>query len=127
MNRSGLAVKQVMDYFPVEIEDIMVICDDFNLPFGTLRFRNKGSAGGHNGLKSIINHLHTEEFARMRMGIGSQFADAVSFVLDNFNRDENTQMKALLPISTEAVQCWIENGIDVTMNKYNRQFMQDNE
>ncbi|TFH01846.1 MAG: aminoacyl-tRNA hydrolase [Calditrichales bacterium] len=125
MNRSGLAVKQVIDYFPVEVADVMIICDDFNLPFGTIRVRNKGSAGGHNGLKSIMNHLHSEEFVRMRLGIGNQFSDAVSFVLDNFNRQEIARMEDFLPFSAEAIECWIKSGIDTTMNKYNRQFLQD--
>jgi PTH1 family peptidyl-tRNA hydrolase len=126
MNRSGWAVRQIVENFSLSVEDLLIICDDFNLPFGTLRFRKKGSDGGHNGLKSIIYHLQTENFDRFRLGIGTDFSDAISFVLDNFSKKERTQLNDLLPISTEALKHWIENGIEKTMNIYNRQYTNDN-
>ena len=127
MNRSGLAVKQVFDYFPVSTEDMLVICDDYNLPFGTFRFRKKGTDGGHNGLKSIIYHLQSEDFFRFRFGIGNEFSDAVNFVLEKFNKREREYLNDLLPISNDAIRLLMTQGIDITMNKFNRSFMEDNE
>jgi len=122
MNRSGRAVRQIVEHFSLSVEDLLIICDDFNLPFGTIRFRKKGSDGGHNGLKSVIYQLQTENFDRFRLGIGTDFSDAITFVLENFSKKERTQLNDLLPISTEALKYWIENGIEKTMNIYNRQF-----
>lgn len=127
MNRSGIAVGQILDYFPVSAEDLLIVCDDYNLPFGTFRFRKKGTHGGHNGLKSIIYHLQTEEFYRFRIGIGNAFSDAVDYVLKKFNKEERKYLDDLLPISTDAIRLLMAQGIDVTMNKYNRSFMEDNQ
>ena len=126
MNRSGRAVRQIVENFSLSVEDLLIICDDFNLPFGTIRFRKKGSDGGHNGLKSVIYQLQTENFDRFRLGIGTDFSDAITFVLENFSKKERTQLNDLLPISTEALKYWIENGIEKTMNIYNRQFTNEN-
>ncbi len=127
MNRSGLAVRQILDYFPVSIEDLLIVCDDYNLPFGTFRFRKKGTHGGHNGLKSIMYQLQTEEFYRFRFGIGNKFSDAENFVLKKFNKSELEYLNDLLPISTDAIRLLMAQGIDITMNKFNRNFMEDNE
>ena len=126
MNRSGVAVKNILNFFNIPIENMLLICDDFNLPFGMLRFRKKGSDGGHNGLNSVIYHLQTEDFNRFRFGIGDNFSDSMTFVLENFNKKEFTQLNDLLPVSTKAIQHWIEYGIEKTMNKYNRQFINEN-
>ncbi len=126
MNRSGRAVRQIVENFSLSVEELLIICDDFNLPFGTIRFRKKGSDGGHNGLKSIIYQLQTENFDRFRLGIGTDFPDAISFVLENFSKKERAQLKDLLPISREALMYWVENGIEKTMNIYNRQFTNEN-
>ena len=127
MNRSGIAVRQVLDYFPVSIEDLLIVCDDYNLPFGTFRFRKQGTHGGHNGLKSIIYHLQTEEFYRFRFGIGHAFSDAVDYVLKKFSKEEREYLIDLLPISTDAIRLLMAQGIDITMNKFNRSFMEDNQ
>ena len=95
----------------------------FNLPFGEFRFRTRGSDGGHNGLKSIIYQLETENFDRFRFGIGDRFRDAVEFVLNKFSKREIKQLNELLPISTEAIHHWLVKGIGQTMNQYNRQFI----
>lgn len=126
MNRSGLAVRQVCDYYKIEMENSLVICDDFNLPFGTLRFRQRGSDGGHNGLKSIIYQLQTENFSRLRFGIGTPSTDTVNFVLDKFSKTETTQLNELLPICSESIANWLEDGIEKTMSYYNRNFLTEN-
>lgn len=126
MNKSGRAVRQILEYFSLSVDQLLIICDDFNLPFGAFRFRTKGSDGGHNGLKSIIYQLQTEDFNRFRFGIGDEFSDATSFVLESFSKKEFTKLNDLLPISTEAIHYWLEQDIERTMNKYNRQFISEN-
>ena len=122
MNKSGRAVRQILEYFSFPADQLLVICDDFNLPFGAFRFRKQGSDGGHNGLKSIIYQLQTEEFNRFRFGIGDEFSDASKYVLENFSKKEFSNLGDLLQLSTEAIHHWLEKGIEQTMNKYNRQF-----
>jgi PTH1 family peptidyl-tRNA hydrolase len=126
MNLSGFAVRQVVDYFKINIEDLLVICDDFNLPFGTLRYRVKGSEGGHNGLRSIIYQLGTEDFNRLRFGIGDAFSNARSYVLDRFSKKENQYLEELLPVCSDSIENWLKNGIDDTMNKFNRNYLDNN-
>ena len=99
-NESGRAVKAFMDYYKIPASDILVICDDFNLDFGTTRYRAKGSAGGNNGLKSIIAELGTDEFPRLRLGTGNntlrhQIGDT-DFVLSKFTPEEKSQLPAIL-------------------------------
>ena len=120
MNRSGIAVRQVLNYFPVSLSDILVIHDDFHLPVGAFRFRAGGSDGGHNGIRSIIEVNGTEVFDRFRFGIGEDFNDAVEYVLSNFSKAEQKQLTELFPLTREAITCWFENGIEQTMNRYNR-------
>jgi PTH1 family peptidyl-tRNA hydrolase len=126
MNKSGRAVRQILDYFSLSEDQLLIICDDFNLPFGAFRFRKKGSDGGHNGLKSIIYQLQTEEFNRFRFGIGDQFSNASNFVLESFSKREFKKLNDLLPISTDALHHYIEQGLERTMSKYNRQFVNEN-
>jgi PTH1 family peptidyl-tRNA hydrolase len=126
MNNSGRAVRQILDHFSISVDRLLVVCDDFNLPLGAFRFRTKGSDGGHNGLKSIIYQLETENFGRFRFGIGDRFSDASDFVLESFSKREFATIKDLLPISTEAIHHWLDKGIEQTMNKYNRHFINEN-
>jgi PTH1 family peptidyl-tRNA hydrolase len=123
MNKSGLAVQQVVDYFALEVRDLLIVCDDYNLPFGTFRFRQGGSDGGHNGLYSIIYELKTDELNRFRFGIGGPVDEAVDFVLSRFDPAEREGIRHLLPIAGEAVKTWIEKGIEATMNSFNRSFL----
>lgn len=126
MNNSGKAVRQILNHFSLSVDRLLVICDDFNLPFGAFRFRSKGSDGGHNGLKSIIYQLETENFDRFRFGIGDRFSEASEFVLESFSKREFAKVKDLLPISTEAIHHWLDKGMEQTMNTYNRQFISEN-
>jgi PTH1 family peptidyl-tRNA hydrolase len=126
MNRSGQAVEHVLKYFPLSEMDILIAYDDFNLPFGTIRFRPQGSDGGHNGIRSIINHLHSNLFDRLRFGIGDDFDEAVNHVLSKFTSTETDQLNKLLEISRKGIEYWIINGIDETMNQYNRSHIEPN-
>jgi len=126
MNLSGHTVSHVLKYFPVNIENVLVIYDDFNLPFGTIRFRQQGSDGGHNGIRSIIYELQTEIFSRLRFGIGDDFRDAVQHVLTKFSPQESVQIDKMMEISRKAIECWISQGIEMAMNNYNGSYLEDN-
>lgn len=104
-NNSGQAVSEFLNFYKLTPDDVLVVCDDFDLPFGTLRFRAKGSSGGNNGLKSISEHLHTTDFARLRLGTNNDLrnkSDDVNFVLGHFSADEKSALPHLLSqIATE--------------------------
>jgi PTH1 family peptidyl-tRNA hydrolase len=123
MNHSGRAVRQIVDYFALAVADVLIICDDYNLPWGTFRFRQAGRDGGHNGLSSVIYELGTDVVDRFRFGIGNRFEDPVDFVLSKFDQREQGELKQLLLLAKEAVYSWIEQGMEVTMNSYNRSFL----
>jgi PTH1 family peptidyl-tRNA hydrolase len=101
--------------------DLIVVCDDLALPFGTIRLRPRGSAGGHNGLKSIIAHLKTEEFRRLRIGIKPEhpLSDARGFVLERFPQAARGEVEKVLERSAEALRAVLRDGIDKAMAKYN--------
>ncbi len=121
MNNSGFAVADAVNYFNVDINRILVIVDEIELPFGQLRLRRQGSSAGHNGLNSIIQHLNTKLFARLRIGIGTEYAkkDMVSFVLSNFTRNEQKELDPILDASVNAIELYLERGIDSAMNMVN--------
>ena len=112
------------NYYSIEnLTDILIVLDDFNIPFGTLRLRPEGSAGGQNGLKSIIRLLKTDQIPRLRIGIGDPQSDAVSHVLSTFSRKENDDLAIVLEWSVDAISSFVENGIETTMNQYNRNYL----
>lgn len=119
MNLSGEAVRAVMDYYKIKIEDILVIYDDLSLPLGKMRFRPNGSDGGHNGIKSIIQHCG-KDFARLKLGIGPQPPiPAEHFVLQNFTKEQLTIVKDVVTTTKDAVEFYFENGIQKAQNKFN--------
>jgi PTH1 family peptidyl-tRNA hydrolase len=122
MNRSGRAVGDLMDRHEIPFDRVLVVSDDFQLPLGLIRFRRKGSAGGHKGLGSIIRTLGTDCFPRLRVGIGPvpSNEDVIRFVLADFEPKELSSYQKVLPRASEAVRCWLEKGdIDFCMNRYN--------
>jgi PTH1 family peptidyl-tRNA hydrolase len=121
MNNSGLSVKKVVDKTGTSLEDILVICDDLSLAFGKMRLRPSGSAGGHNGLKSIIEYLGSDQFARLRMGIDApqDTVDTVDYVLANFTRLEKKALPDLINHALDCVTSWVTEGAQVAMNKFN--------
>jgi len=124
MNRSGQALGplRTLDDFDLS-HDMLVVVDDYALPSGTFRMRARGSAGGHNGLRSIEESLNTQEYARLRIGVGpvpDDGTDPADFVLETMNSEEIETMAELLPLLAEAVECWLNDGIEVAMNKFNR-------
>lgn len=120
MNLSGEALREVMDYYNVDIEDLIVIYDDFDIELGSIRIRKKGSAGSHNGMKSIIYQLQSQDFPRIRIGIGkSGSADWKDFVLGKLGKEEQKLIDDAVEKAADAVMCILEKGIDKAMNEYN--------
>lgn len=119
MNDSGVAVRKLMARNHVVMNDVLVIADDFALPFGKLRFREAGSHGGHNGLRSIIDELGSEKFSRLRVGIGEPGRGAIDHVLSKFATDERACMPVLLDACAEAVEAWAREGTSKAANRFN--------
>ncbi len=126
MNRSGQAVRAILDWYKLSPDDVLVIYDDMDLPVGKLRFRLSGSAGGHNGMKSIIAHLGTQDFPRLRLGIsridkssGQTSDKVVGHVLGRFAPDERKIVDAAIELASEAVEFGLRKGIEQSMNLYN--------
>ena len=121
MNLSGECVGQIADFFKIEPENLIVICDDINLDTGRLRIRAKGSAGGHNGLKNIIAHLGTEAFPRIRVGVGEKTEgwDLADYVLARFSKDDEPVMREAIKNAVGAVETWISDDIGTAMNRFN--------
>jgi peptidyl-tRNA hydrolase, PTH1 family len=119
MNDSGLAVRKVLAREHAPLHEILVVADDFALPFGKLRFREAGSHGGHNGLRSIIDELGTEKFSRLRVGIGDPVRNARDHVLSRFEPDEVQRLDELLDAAADAVEAWARDGTSKAANRYN--------
>lgn len=121
MNLSGRALKYWMDQENIAIENVLVITDDINLPFGTLRLKAKGSDGGHNGLKDIQNTLQTTKYHRFRFGVGAEFSKGkqIDYVLGQWNLEENNALSERLERSTQLIRSFIFAGPKNTMNTFN--------
>jgi PTH1 family peptidyl-tRNA hydrolase len=122
MNLSGKAVNYWMQSEKVSLENVLIVTDDLALPFGTLRMRKKGSDGGHNGLTDIINTLQTQEFARLRFGIGAEFAKGyqVDYVLGRWSDEEEKTLNERIEKSVEIIKSFIGIGVERTMTAYNK-------
>lgn len=120
MNESGLAVGALLRYFRIDVVDLLVIVDEVQLPLGRLRARVRGSAGGHNGLKSVIAHLGVD-FARLRVGVGrgDEFRDVADHVLARFGQDEAADAERMTARAADAADTFITSGIEAVMNAYN--------
>jgi PTH1 family peptidyl-tRNA hydrolase len=121
MNRSGQSVQQALRFYKLELVDLLVVCDDINLPLGKLRLRPKGSAGGQKGIQDVIRALGSDQFARLRIGIGSppQQWDASDFVLSKFTPDEQETVNQAIDRAAQAAVDWVGQGIQYCMNRYN--------
>ena len=119
MNLSGESIREVVDFYKLTCEDIVVIYDDISLDVGRLRIREKGSAGGHNGIKSIIAHLGTDVFPRIKVGVGQPNVDLVNYVLGKFTDEEMEVLSESIDASTKAVSEIIKDDVNKAMNKFN--------
>jgi PTH1 family peptidyl-tRNA hydrolase len=128
MNLSGRAVSKVVYYYKIPLKDLLIVYDDLNLELGQVRIRKKGSAGGHKGMESIMQYLHSEDIPRLRIGIGNPSAnfnfDCISYVLSNFNGNEKDKIKETIKLSTKAIKTVIEGGFGKAMRKYNRKLVE---
>ena len=122
MNLSGQAVGELVRYYKIAIADLLIVCDDVNLPLGRLRARANGSEGGHNGLRSIAQHLGTIDYARLRVGVGrgDDRRDLADHVLARFDSDELPGIEGAIARAAEAVEVWCTDGLAKVMNVYNR-------
>lgn len=121
MNLSGEAVRSLMDFYKVEIPRILVISDDLDIPLGTVRLRKSGGAGGQNGMKSVIQHLGTQEFSRLRFGIGRPPGkmQPKDYVLGAFKDDDAILASQVVDRAAEAVETWLVDGIELAMTRHN--------
>ncbi|OIQ40271.1 MAG: aminoacyl-tRNA hydrolase [Bacteroidetes bacterium MedPE-SWsnd-G1] len=123
MNLSGKAVKYWMTKEKIPLENVLVICDDLNIPFGTIRLKAKGSAGGHNGLKDIQDKLQTQQYPRFRFGVSDAFSKGrqVDYVLGKWSKDEQSQLIERLEKGAEVIKSFGTAGLRNTMNNFNGQ------
>ncbi|MBL7215241.1 MAG: aminoacyl-tRNA hydrolase [Phycisphaerae bacterium] len=120
MNCSGHSIATAAGFYKLQPEDVLVVADDMAMPTGQLRLRAKGSAGGHNGLKDIIAALGTQQFPRLRVGIGSAGSrDAVDYVLSRFTEQQCQTVDQAVATAANAVLCWVTDGIETAMTRYN--------
>jgi PTH1 family peptidyl-tRNA hydrolase len=120
MNRSGRCVRQLLDFYQLSVNHLLVVCDDVNLELGRLRIRAKGSPGGHNGLKDVERHLGTSGYARLRIGVGAaQPGQLVDHVLSQFRPSELPVIREAVARAVQAVRVWVRHGTEVCMNQFN--------
>lgn len=120
MNLSGEAVQLVMNYYKISVEDLLIVYDDISLELGKMRFRQNGSDGGHNGIKSVIKSLGTQNIARLKVGIGPQPpVPSEVFVLQNFYKDQLELLKPVLTRAVSAIEYYYTNGMQKAQNEYN--------
>ena len=122
MNCSGRAVRAARDFYKMELSDILVVCDDFQLELGTIRFRGAGSAGGQNGLADVLTQLASRDVPRLRLGIGPvpQQWSTVDFVLGRFTAEQRDYAEQAVKRATDGVQVWASEGLSAAMNQFNQ-------
>lgn len=120
MNLSGRSVRAIVDFYKLPLEQVFVVCDDFNLPLGKLRIRSKGSHGGQNGLRNIQEQLGTDAYARLRIGVGQPApGEAVDHVLSRFKPGERQATEEAVALAAQAALVWVRQGVEATMNRFN--------
>lgn len=122
MNLSGESIRSILDFYKLSNKDFLVVYDDVSMDVGAVRFRDKGSDGGHNGIKSVIQHLGTQEFDRMKIGIGPQPENMPleAYVLQNFSKEQIENLKEVIEYSLDAISYYVDNDILKTQSKYNK-------
>lgn len=121
MNRSGQALAQILNFYKIPVENLLVIHDDIDIKFGTIRVRRNGAAGTHNGMKSVIKELDSKQFPRIRLSIGKRpsYMDLADFVLGNFTKEEIPIINDEIEAASQAAIDWMEKGLDYVMNEWN--------
>lgn len=121
MNLSGEAVRALVDFYKIELEHVLLISDDLDIPLGTLRLRSSGGAGGQKGIKSTIQHLGTQDFARLRCGIGRPPGkmEPAAYVLQPFKGDDEITVRIVIDRAADTVETWLMSGIELAMSRHN--------
>ena len=121
MNLSGESIREIMDFYKIKPEDIIIIYDDMDIEPGIIKIRKQGGAGGHNGMKSVISHLNTQNFTRIRIGIGTpkDKADSISYVIGAIDKEDEEKLEKATDIAKDAIIEIIKSGVDMAMNKFN--------
>lgn len=130
MNNSGEALREIYNYFDFEHDKLIVIFDDIDIDFGSIRIRKKGSAGTHNGMKSIIYNLQFDDFPRIKVAVGKkpQYMDLANFVLSGFSKDEAKIIEDEIRLASDAINMILDEGIDKTMSMFNsKRLIENNE
>tara|TARA_Y100000589_G_C27181995_1_gene641167 strand:- start:993 stop:1556 length:564 start_codon:yes stop_codon:yes gene_type:complete len=122
MNNSGLALFQFVNYFKINIEDLLIIYDDIDLPLGTIKYKKSGSSGGHRGIESIIYHLKSDNFHRLRLGIATDdiMRPSEKYVLSPFHKTYKKELEDVINNSLDSINYYFKNSIEKTMNIYNK-------
>ena len=120
MNNSGIAVRAFLDFYKLDVQDVLVISDDLDLDLGKFRLRRNGSSGGHNGLKSIISHLGTDGFKRLRIGISNDKDDVINYVLSKFSKKELNEIDTMFGTLVNVLDDYFVMDFTSLMSKYNR-------
>ncbi len=120
MNNSGEAIREAVDYYKIDLDNLLIIYDDIDIPLGDIRIRKGGSAGTHNGMRSVVYQLAEDAFPRIRIGLKEKRDhDLIDFVLGGFTKEEVKPLEEACDKAVDAVLCYIESGIDIAMNRYN--------
>lgn len=122
MNLSGYCIKDLLNFYKLSVNDIIVIYDDLDLSIGKLRIKPSGSSGGHKGMQSIMENIGTKDIIRVKVGIGRELCDAVNYVLGTFNDEQWEIMKKVIPKAVEATEKLLEEDIEKVMNLYNKDY-----
>jgi len=127
MNLSGVALAGLVKKYKIDLDNLLVVCDDLDLEFGRLKLRPAGSSGGHKGLESIIEYLGSDGFSRLRIGIGRPvgYSDASDYVLSHFSKREKEQISRMINQASLCCESWVTNGIIETMNSFNKRSKQN--
>lgn len=129
MNNSGEAIREIKNFYKFDIDKLIVIYDDIDIEFGTIRIRKKGSAGTHNGMKSIIYQIQDDKFPRIKIAVGKkpEYMDLANFVLSGFTEKEAEIIREEIKLAANSIETIIESGIDMSMNKFNSvKLLEDN-
>lgn len=124
MNLSGIALKYILEnIIDIDLSKVLIVLDDLDLPFGTIRFRQKGGSAGHKGLENILTTIDTEQIARLRIGIGDTPEDPIEFVLSDFKPEEFANLNIILDAACTGIDTFIRDGVKTAMNMHNRNLL----
>ena len=119
MNDSGAAIRKVMDYYKIDLNDLLIIYDDMDFEVGKFKIKRTGSSAGHNGIKSIISYLRTEDFKRVRVGISKHNGNSIDFVLGRFSNEDSEKLKEVFSVINRIIEDFVRLDFNTLMNKYN--------